>query len=53
MTVGDIYGENISKILPKNVIASSFAKVKNKEKQGLQDIDIAKSLICAFAINIG
>ena len=28
MTVGDIYGEGM-KLLPKNIIASSFGKVKN------------------------
>ncbi|KAI0068047.1 fumble [Artomyces pyxidatus] len=56
MLVGDIYGQDYSKLgLKSTMIASSFGKVfkKGKEKRKFSPEDISKSLLYAISNNIG
>ncbi|KAI0049286.1 fumble [Auriscalpium vulgare] len=56
MLVGDIYGQDYSKLgLKSTMIASSFGKVfkKGKEKRIFSPEDISKSLLYAVSNNIG
>ncbi|KAI0032766.1 type II pantothenate kinase [Vararia minispora EC-137] len=56
MLVGDIYGQDYSKLgLKSTMIASSFGKVfqKGKEKRTFSPEDISKSLLYAISNNIG
>ena len=56
MLVGDIYGQDYSKLgLKSTMIASSFGKVfkKGKEKGKFSPEDISKSLLYAISNNIG
>jgi type II pantothenate kinase len=56
MLVGDIYGQDYSKLgLKSTMIASSFGKVfkKGKEKGTFSPEDISKSLLYAVSNNIG
>ena len=56
MLVGDIYGQDYSKLgLKSTMIASSFGKVfkKGKEKGTFSPEDISKSLLYAISNNIG
>lgn len=53
----DIYGKGVDKLgLPKDLVASSLgkiAKMSAEELAQLTDADITRSLLTAFAINIG
>lgn len=56
MLVGDIYGQDYSKLgLKSTMIASSFGKVfkKGQEKGKFSPEDISKSLLYAISNNIG
>ena len=56
MLVGDIYGQDYSKLgLKSTMIASSFGKVfkKGQEKRQFSPEDISKSLLYAISNNIG
>ena len=56
MLVGDIYGQDYSKLgLKSTMIASSFGKVfkKGGEKETFSPEDISKSLLYAVSNNIG
>ncbi|KAF5392454.1 hypothetical protein D9757_002286 [Collybiopsis confluens] len=56
MLVGDIYGQDYSKLgLKSTMIASSFGKVfkKGEEKRTFSPEDISKSLLYAISNNIG
>lgn len=56
MLVGDIYGQDYSKLGLKNtMIASSFGKVfkKGGDKRTFSPQDISKSLLYAVSNNIG
>ena len=56
MLVGDIYGQDYSKLgLKSTMIASSFGKVfkKGGEKERFYPEDISKSLLYAVSNNIG
>ncbi|KIY69392.1 fumble [Cylindrobasidium torrendii FP15055 ss-10] len=56
MLVGDIYGQDYSKLgLKSTMIASSFGKVfkKGKEKKVFSPEDISRSLLYAISNNIG
>jgi type II pantothenate kinase len=56
MLVGDIYGQDYSKLgLKSAIIASTFGKVfkKGQEKKPFSPEDISKSLLYAVSNNIG
>jgi len=56
MLVGDIYGQDYSKLgLKSTMIASSFGKVfkKGEKKRDFAPEDISKSLLYALSNNIG
>ena len=56
MLVGDIYGQDYSRLgLKSTIIASSFGKVfkKGSEKRTFSPEDISKSLLYAVSNNIG
>ena len=57
MLVGDIYGQDYSKLgLKSTMIASSFGKVFKKgkeEKRSFTSEDISRSLLYAISNNIG
>lgn len=56
MLVGDIYGQDYSKLgLKSTMIASSFGKVfkKGDHKRTFRPEDISKSLLYAISNNIG
>ena len=56
MLVGDIYGQDYSKLgLKSTMIASSFGKVfkKGGDKRHFSPEDISKSLLYAISNNIG
>jgi type II pantothenate kinase len=56
MLVGDIYGQDYSKLgLKSTMIASSFGKVfkKGEAKRKFSPEDISKSLLYALSNNIG
>ncbi len=52
MTVGDIYGSDYSAMdLPKNLIASSFGKLKNTKEKMPKKEDVCKSLMTMVSLN--
>ena len=55
MSVGDIYGKAYSALgLQEDLIASSFAKVRNTSDEDIkkiEDRDISKSLLTMLAVN--
>lgn len=57
LLVEDIYGKGVDKLgLPKDLVASSLGKIAKlppEELAKLTDSDITRSLLTAFAINIG
>lgn len=57
LLVEDIYGKGVEKLgLPKDLVASSLGKLGKmsaEELAALTDSDITRSLLTAFAINIG
>lgn len=51
MTVGDIYGTDYEAMkLPKNLIASSFGKLKNSKEMPKRE-DVCKSLMTLVSLN--
>lgn len=58
MTVKDIYGEGISKVLDPDIIACSFGKGSkinskiNYDLQGTLSADIARSVFIMMAVNV-
>ena len=54
MTVKDIYGEGISKVLDPDIIACSFGKGSkiNVDLQGTLSADIARSVFIMMAVNV-